>query len=248
MIWQACDGSSHVKPLAATAMRLVESQEQIATLGYVDTLEEQAILEELLEDSKPPYPVAANHLHYLLKSPFRYPPLAWGSRFGRKHETGIFYGGADLRATLMESAYYRLLFFFSMDAEPPKRSIRTEHTLFSVPYRTELGIELQHPPFDTYKHLLTHKTEYRHTQTLGSEMRQAGVEAFQFTSARCPEGSVCVALFTPEAFAATKPETMARWLCEVSAGAVVFRGTSERTVHIIPTETFTVNGQLPLPA
>jgi hypothetical protein len=44
--------------------RLVENQEQVATLGYVDTLEEQAVLEELLETSKPDYPdTYPNTLH-----------------------------------------------------------------------------------------------------------------------------------------------------------------------------------------
>lgn len=57
---------------------MVESQEQVATLQLVDTLEEQALLEELLESSKPPVPADAEPLHYLLKTPFRYPPLRWG--------------------------------------------------------------------------------------------------------------------------------------------------------------------------
>jgi hypothetical protein len=53
---------------------MVESQEQIATRGYVDTLAEQSVLEELLEESKPAYPDKTTDLHYLLKTPFRYPP------------------------------------------------------------------------------------------------------------------------------------------------------------------------------
>lgn len=77
-IWRQCKGERHIRPLQGRLVRLVESQEQVATLQLVDTLEEQALLEELLESSKPPVPADAEPLHYLLKTPFRYPPLRWG--------------------------------------------------------------------------------------------------------------------------------------------------------------------------
>jgi len=105
MIWQACRGPRHIGPVGGTLYRLVESQEQIATLSYVDTLEEQAVLESLIDTIKPPYPEGDAGYHYLLKTPFRYPPLPWGSRFGRTHEPDIFYGGCSIGPTLAESAY-----------------------------------------------------------------------------------------------------------------------------------------------
>ena len=83
MIWESCKGAQQIRHVVGTVYRLVESQEQIATLGYVDTLEEQTLLEEMLETTKPPYPFTTEDFHYLLKTPFRYPPLKWGSRFGR---------------------------------------------------------------------------------------------------------------------------------------------------------------------
>lgn len=89
-LWQFCSGYSFITPLSGTLYRLVESQEQIATRQLVDTLEEQALLEEMLETVKPSYPGRLDHLHYLLKTPFRYPPLKWGSRFGRTFEPSIF--------------------------------------------------------------------------------------------------------------------------------------------------------------
>ena len=109
-------------------------------LSYVDTLEEQALLEELLDQAKPPYPEGCDRLHYLLKTPFRYPPLLWGSRFGRRHEPSIFYGGSSLDTTLAESAYYRYVFWFSMDGPPPKNTMVSQHTMFSVDYQTEQGV------------------------------------------------------------------------------------------------------------
>src|SRR3546814_9169694 len=115
-------------------------QEQVATLGYGDTLEEQALLESLIDAAKPPYPEDDAGYHYLLKTPFRYPPLPWGSRFGRTHEPGIFYGGGSVGTTLAESAYYRFVFWHSMDAPPPKAQIHSQHTLFSVGYKTPQGV------------------------------------------------------------------------------------------------------------
>ena len=178
MIWQACNGEQHITSLSGTLFRLVESQEQAATLSLVDTLQEQALLEQLLEQTKPPVPPAAEGLHYLLKTPFRYPPLKWGSRFGSVYEPGIFYAGCSVAVTLAESAYYRMIFWQSMPTPAPKPILRTAHTLFSVSYQTERGIALHQPPFSQHQALLTSKTDYQHTQQLGSAMRSAGVDAF----------------------------------------------------------------------
>ncbi len=53
-IWTDCEGSAQIRPIQGELYRVVESQEQVATLQYVDSLEEQATLEELLENIKPP--------------------------------------------------------------------------------------------------------------------------------------------------------------------------------------------------
>ena len=73
-IWTRCAGSSEIRPLAAEPWRVVEAQHQISTRKLVDTDEEQAILEDVLERHKPPAP-EAGRLHYLLFTSFRYPPL-----------------------------------------------------------------------------------------------------------------------------------------------------------------------------
>lgn len=44
-------------------VQVVESQAQVATLQLVDNLAEQAVLEDLLESSKPPLPKASEALH-----------------------------------------------------------------------------------------------------------------------------------------------------------------------------------------
>ena len=248
MIWQDAQGEQQVTEISGTLYRLVESQEQVATLGYVDTLEEQALLEELLEGVKPPYPEKSDNLHYLLKTPFRYPPLEWGSRFGKRHEPSLFYGGGSVPTTLAESAYYRFVFWYSMEGEPLKPTIRSEHTLFAVDYRTQQGIRLQQAPFDQYQVPLTHPADYASTQTLGNAMREAEVEAFEYSSARDPEKGQCVALFTPKPFRQKRPKEMNQWLCELSATEVSFKQLALNEVSHFPLALFLFKGALPLPA
>ncbi|HSB95262.1 MAG TPA: RES family NAD+ phosphorylase [Spongiibacteraceae bacterium] len=247
MIWEACNGPDQITSVEGRLLRLVESQEQIATLGYVDTLEEQALLEDLLEEAKPPYPEDWSDYHYLLKTPFRYPPLQWGSRFGSLHEQSIFYGGSSIDSTLAESAYYRWVFWFSIDAPPVKDKIRTEHTLFSVGYKTRKGIRLQIFPFDQYADELTHPQNYSATQTLGSAMRTAGVEAFEYLSARNPKQGMCVGLFSPQAFTQKRPEETSQWLCEVSATEVSFKQVGSKPITKYLISDFLFQGRLPLP-
>jgi hypothetical protein len=247
-IWEACHGAGQIRRVGGTLYRLVESQEQVATLGYVDTLEEQALLEAMLDEVKPPYRAGTEGLHYLLRTPFRYPPLPWGSRFGRVHEPGIFYGARNTDATLAEAAYYRFVFWYSMDAAPPKAAIRSEHTLFSALYRTARGVKLHEAPFERFVATITHPKDYVQTQLLGTAMREAGVEAFEYPSARDPRHGVCVGLFSPAAFTEPMPRETTRWLCEAGAREVAFKQVGASAVVRFVLETFLSEGELPLPA
>lgn len=248
MIWEACEGAKQVQTLSGTAWRLVESQEQIATLGYVDTLEEQALLEELLDSVKPPYPAQCDDYHYLLKTPFRYPPLKWGSRFGRLHEPGIFYAGCQVKTTLAESAYYRFVFWYSMNNTPIKNTITSSHTLFCVNYSSKQGIRLHAAPFNQYQQELTDPQNYSATQQLGSEMRAAQVDVFEYTSARDPDKNPCVGLFTHHPLTRKKPSDMTQWLCELSARDVAFKQVGNKEIIRFALDDFLVAGKLPVPA
>ncbi len=247
MIWEACEGAAQRQTISGTAWRLVESQEQIATLGYVDTLEEQALLEELLDSVKPPYPADSDGYHYLLKTPFRYPPLRWGSRFGRIHEPGIFYAGCNTRTTLAESAFYRFVFWYSISNSPIKNTITSAHTLFCVNYASKQGLRLQVAPFDQFQQQLTHPQDYSATQQLGSEMRAAKVEVFEYQSARDPQRGHCVGLFVPAALAQKKPADMTQWLCELGATEVAFKQVGQNEIIRFPVDLFLVDGRLPMP-
>jgi len=230
--------------------RIVESQSQIATLPLVDSLEEQAILEQLLETNKPPLSEETANLHYLLSTPFRYPPLKWGSRFGEKHERSIFYGSLNVETVLAEAAYYRFLFWAAMRDPYPGGSFITQHEIFSAKYICNPGVRLQLEPFKAYRSLLAHPEDYTAPKKLGRLLRKQNISGFEYYSARCDQNNadhgINVALFYPEALADRRPANNQRWVCETTDGVVRFRG--ENRMRVFTRLQFEVNGRLPQPA
>src|SRR5436305_1171893 len=85
---------------------LAAAQHRTATRKLVESDAEQHVLESLLEATKPPAP-EVHRLHYLLSTPFRYPPLPRGSRFESRWAPGVWYGSDALPTALAEVAYYR---------------------------------------------------------------------------------------------------------------------------------------------
>lgn len=251
-IWQLCNGAEQIRPVAGTLFRLIENQEQVATLSYVDSLAEQSVLEDLLERSKPPYPPnpldSLHTLHYLFKTPFRYPPLPWGSRFGQRHQAGIFYGGGSIQTTLAEAAFYRFVFWRSIAAPPVKPAISSQHSLFSARYQSTRGVQLQLPPFNNFAHELTHPASYSASQQLGSAMRAAGIEAFEYTSARDVKKGVCIALFSPTALADRQPLETLPFLCLLTANDVSFKSLRSSELYQFSFDDVVVAGEFPFPA
>lgn len=245
--WNGCLETIQPGEIAGTVLRLVESQEQVATCHLVSSLEGQSALEEMLDETKPPLRRYSENLDYLLFTPFRYPPLKYGSRFGARNEPSLFYGSMDIQTVLAESAYYRFVFWYGMRI-PPQGKLDTQHTLFEAEYRTERGYKLQAPPFDAYRTELTHPSDYSSSQNLGSIMRGREIEAFEFYSARDLKNGVNVALFESAAFARNRPTFQEPWLCELTAEKVVYQATRGRRMYIYPLETFLVDDALPQPA
>jgi hypothetical protein len=246
-IWAACAARFHRVHLTGTIFRLVESQEQVATNSLVRTLAEQALLEDLIESSKPSLPPATIGLHYLLATPFRYPPLPYGSRFGSRFEPSLFYAARKAATTLAEGAYYRFVFWSGMSV-PPAKPLHTRHTMSKAGIHAEHALQLQLPPFDEFGAELTHRSAYTATQALGSAMRTAGIAAFEYQSARDPLAGIDVALFTPEALASRTPHILEEWLCETDGAQVSYYSRHGGGFHEFPLGTFTVNGRLPMPA
>lgn len=224
-IWTRCAGPSEIRPLSTRAWRMVEAQHRVATLKLVDgQLDDQSVLEDLLEASKPPLPRDREFrgLHYLLATPFRYPPLRHGSRFGGRHERGIWYGSAGERTVMAEVAHARLRFSDATEAD--LGTIQSEHTLFHVPLATELGIDLTAPPFAEHRARISSPRSYRWSQPLGSAMREDRVEVAAFASARDLEGGLNYAVFSPKAFARKSPGPRVPqvWTCFATRTDVVF--------------------------
>ena len=248
-IWNACGCSIVFENLNGILFRsvLVESYVALATDRLITNLDEYSVLEELLEKSKPLLLDDTSFLHNLLGTPFRYLPLLHGSRFGQCHEASLFYGSLSIETVLFESAYYRFLFWQGMTV-PPMDPIHADHTLFSADYSCTRGVKLHQPPFNAWQADLTDRCSYTVSQALGSAMRSAGVEAFEFTSARDINNGVNVALFTPSAFVNFSPSISQSWISETTAGSVVFYCRDDGSRREFDLATFLVDSILPMPA
>lgn len=242
-IWRSCHGPRHVRARSFEAWRVVEGQHVISTRKLVDTLEEQEILESLIERAKPSAALFAR-LHYLLFTPFRYPPLRHGSRFAVRTERSLWYGARDRRAALAERAYYRLLFLEGTSAA--LAPLTTEETAFRASIRAARFVDLGAGPFRAHESRISSRTSYAHAQPLGAAMRAAGVQAFAYVSARDKERGTNCALFEP-VFAKSDPLESQTWICTAAPEAVDFRSRFLGRSHVFPREDFTVAGVLPAP-
>ncbi len=247
-IWDAVREKVTPEYLNNHLLRIVESQEQIATNSLVDNLEKQAALEEMLDNSKPPAPSNTRALHYLLATPFRYPPLPYGSRFGAKHEPGLFYGSLTEETAFAETGYYRFLFWSGMSTPPPSDKLVTQHTIFSVRYTTNTGLKLQNFPFSDYRDQLLNPISYDDTQNLGRAMRERGIDAFEYLSARDCNHGINAALFNAGALAATTPKNQRQWICETTHDTVRFYSVADKTGYRYSLDTYLVKGIFPDPA
>lgn len=246
-IWTRCAGSSEIRLLRSRPWRAVEAQHQVATRKLVDSSEEQALLEDLLERRKPPLRSDPS-LHYLLAAPFRYPPLRHGSRFGGRFEPGIWYGAESIRTVFAEVAYYRLLFLEGSRAD--LSPLTADLTLFRVRVRTTRGIDLTRPPFDRHRSAIASPSSYRASQSLGSAMRAAGVRAFRYASARDRRNGRCLGVFVPDAFTASRPEELSTWSSVATPEHVDLskRDYFGRRTFRFRREEFLEDGRLPHPA
>ena len=200
--------------------RAVEAQHRVSTMVLVDTLDEQALLERLLEQSKPLVAQAQRALHWLLFTPFRYPPLPSGSRFRAPNDPGVFYGADERRTSCAELGYWRwrlLLDSPALDAIEPM-----PQTVFKTPLRGT-AIDLRQPPFLSQRARWTHSSDYQPCQDLAHQTRLAGIQMIRYESVRDPEHGGCAALLSQAAFAANAPTEHQTWMLAVHRNRVVWR-------------------------
>ncbi|HXO16449.1 MAG TPA: RES family NAD+ phosphorylase [Steroidobacteraceae bacterium] len=188
--------------------RVVEAQHTASTMRLVDSLEEQASLELMLEESKPPLPLEARRLHYLLATPFRYRPHL-GSRFRAALDAGVWYGAEVLRTALAEKSYWRLRFLLDSPATPDLKPV--PHTAFRAAVRTAAAVDLTVEPLVRDRPVWTHRVSYQGTQAFGVTARAARIQLIRYESVRDPEHAACVAVLDAQAFGAGKPHSQQTW-------------------------------------
>lgn len=200
--------SSEVCSIDRNVWRLVETQSKNSTMKLVDTLDEQNLLEQLLEETKPPVPEECSQLHYLLFTPFRYDPgmPTAVSRFRRAgQKEGVFYSAFDVETAVAEMAFYRMLFFSeSPETELPDNAC--QFTAFTVPINTARAIDLTSPPLSDDEQLWTDKLDYGPCLQLADNARAADIDCIISQSVRAPENGKNASILRCRVFAATSPD------------------------------------------
>gem|GEM_PF-1182725 len=232
--------------LDGVVLRLVEQQGAQATRRTTDSLDEQAWLEDFLEASKPELPSAEECAvrHRLLLTQFRY-RKRHGSRFATRWERGLFYGSRSRFGCLLEGAYYELVFQNGPE-QPFPRSTAMRKALFHVQVRTARGLKLQDHDGRGLQARLRDPVDSHFCQGIGRQMREAGIEAFEYHSARSVEDVVQVGAISCCVFTST-PFDQVEVQLEANEHEVSIRCLDDNTVHHFLRQQFEVNRELPQP-
>ncbi len=218
--WTPAALSSELRPYERAVWRVVEAQHQVSTMKLVDSLGEQDVLENLIEQTKPAYPVECGGLHYLFKTPFRYgAAYPKGSRFRRAGLTpGVYYASEEPRTAVAEMAFYRLL-FFAESPQTPWPTNASEYTGFSASLRSRRMLDLTAPPLDRDAEFWRRPSDYGPCQALADVAREAEAEIIRYGSVRDAVGANAAAL-TCAAFAKAEPLEAQTWRIGVGENGV----------------------------
>ena len=234
-IWTHDALRSEQKSICGSTWRLVEAQHIVSTLSLVDSLDEQSLLENILEETKPPIPFECQGLDYLLSTPFRYRPYPHGSRFRKAGLTlGVWYGAERPETAVAEMVFYRFL-FYAESPETPFPDNPADYTAFSVGVSTACGLDLTigslADDHDKWKNL----TDYSACQDLADIARETGVEIIRFESVRDPSGNANLAVLNCRAFRDSAPADRQSWRIRMSAtGAQAVRDHPRAGIEFLP--------------
>jgi len=202
----------------------VEAQHVAATMALVDSLEEQQALERILDDTKPPVPPAARKLHWLLFTPFRYPPPPRGSRFRGPNDPGVFYGADEIRTACAELGYWR---WRHLQDTPALAAMPTKpQTVFRAAL-AGAAIDLRRAPFATARARWTDPADYAPCQALARTARDAAVATVRYESVRDPQRGGCAAVLAQQLVEVGKvimPKTVLANACRGCHGATLSGG------------------------
>ena len=204
---------------AAEVWRLVEAQHRVSTLKLVDSLDERALLESMIEGTKPSLPPECAGLDYLLAAPFRYASIyPHGSRFRRAGRTeGVYYASEQVETAVSEMAVYRLL-FYAESPQTPFPDAAADYSAFSVRAATRFCYDMASPDFDD--HAFRNPVDYSRTQALADSARESGVAIIRYRSVRDHEQRANVALLTATVFLDRKPRQWRTWRLRLGSGGV----------------------------
>ncbi len=221
LIWTPDALSCEAKSYQGTGWRLVEAQHRVSTLKLTDDLDEQALLERLIEDTKPLIPAECRHLDYLLATPFRYGAIyPHGSRFRRAGRTaGVFYAAEHEETAVAELAFYRLLFFMESPGLPWP-SDAAEFTAFAVALEADRALDLTAPPLSGDRAAWTAPTDYAACQALADGARTADCAIIRYESVRDPRHRANLAVLNCAAFAKPAPVERRTWRLKVGPAGV----------------------------
>jgi hypothetical protein len=209
-----------------TLWRAVEAQHVASTLRLVDDVEEQRVLEEILEATKPAVPAHAKDLHYLLFTPFRY-RSPYPSRFRGVTDPGAFYGAQTIRTACAELGYWRWRFL--RDSKGLAQLGPAPQTLFEVCARA-LTVDLERPPYSRDAPLWKHPLDYSATQEFGRIARQTDIGLIRYASVRDPQPGRCGVVLRADAFSPPHPVSPTQtWILTVTADFAVWQ--RDRDAH-----------------
>ncbi|MBU1334242.1 MAG: RES family NAD+ phosphorylase [Alphaproteobacteria bacterium] len=219
--WTPAALSSSARPYSGTAWRLVEAQHRVSTLRLVETLAEQQLLEEILDESKPVVPAECQGLDYLLSTPFRYgAAYPHGSRFRRAGRTlGVFYAAETVETAIAELAFYRVLFF----AESPGTELpegASDYTAFSVALDVGSMLDLTAEPLSADAALWSDLVDYTACQALADAARGVEVALLRYRSVRDPAHGANLAVLSCRAFSQPAPLSRQTWKIRLGPGRV----------------------------
>lgn len=228
--WTPRAVASETARFAGSAWRAVEAQHIASTMALVDSVAEQHVLEELLDEGKPPVPSGARSLDYLLFTPFRYAPPPGGSRFRGETDPGVLYCADEVRTACAELGYWRW------------RHLQDSPALGAMPARNQTvfrlsldapAVDLRQPPFVAERDRWTAPADYRACQAFARVARDAALSVIRYESVRDPQHGGCCAVLDPAAFARRSPVTQQTWVLSVFRERVVWQRS-----HVMGGETF----------
>jgi hypothetical protein len=217
--WTPRAVASEAVRLRRRLWRAVEAQHIASTLRLVQDVEEQILLERILESSKPALPEQAQHLHYLLATPFRYPSPS-GSRFRSNVDPGVWYGAEQKRTACAELGYWRWRFL--SDSAGLESLGPSPQTLFLAGIGARCA-DLTRTPFSSERAAWTLPDDYTATQRFGLVAREAGLGAIRYESVRDPEHATAVAVLRPQCFNPPQPLQRQTWFLTVKASRVTWQ-------------------------